>query len=75
VCPERLDTSLSGVLVINNLVRKTMLFCSAGTSPREPKSTVKSRLDVTDVQNRKDVLWNGGVERAGWMLGKCFYSA
>lgn len=52
----RLDISLSGVLLINILVRKTMIFCSAGTSLGEHTSAVQSGLDVTEpVQNRLDV--------------------
>jgi hypothetical protein len=56
VCSGRLDISLSGILSINFLVRKNMIFCSAGNSPRGTKSPVQSELDVTDpVQNRLDV--------------------
>jgi hypothetical protein len=42
----RLDTSLSGVLAINFKSRKTIVFCSAGTSPRGPYDPVQSRMDV-----------------------------
>jgi hypothetical protein len=52
----RLDISLPEFLVINILVRKTMISCFAGTSPREAFDPVQSGLDVTDpVQNRLDV--------------------
>lgn len=53
---ERLDISLSGGVVINYFVRKTMIFCSVGTSRRGANSPVQSGLDVTDpVLNRLDV--------------------
>jgi len=42
--------------VINYLVRKTMIFCSEGTSPRGSFDPVQSGLDVTyPVQNRLNV--------------------
>ncbi len=42
--------------MINNFVRKTMIFYSAETSLREAFDPVQSGLDVTDpVQNRLDV--------------------
>ena len=56
MCSGRLNVSLSGFLVINNFVRKTMIFYSAETSLREAFDPVQSGLDVTDpVQNRLDV--------------------
>ena len=53
----RLDIGLPGFLMIDISFRKTMVFCSADTSPRGPYDPVLSGLDVTDlVQSRMDVF-------------------
>lgn len=59
MCSGRLNVSLSGFLVINNFVRKTMIFYSAETSLREAFDPVQSGLDVRgSVQSRMDVFVN-----------------
>src|SRR5699024_12551756 len=63
---ERLDISLSRIISIKFLVRKNVIFCSAGNSPRRASSTVQSGLDVRgSIQSRMNVFveWRGWVSR------------
>ena len=64
MCSGRLNVSLSGFLVINNFVRKTMVFYSAETSLREafdlsPSRTFEQFLLVNFEQFSSQIEFRG----------------